>query len=120
MQIFISLCCLLCGVASGVVYDLLYVIRCFICGVNTSLYTVKDKIFLVFCDLLYALVLTAGYIFMSVLFGFENLRLYMPVCCIAGAFIYLKSFHIIVAFFTDKVYNGLNERRRRGNERRKT
>ena len=105
MQIYIFIICLFCGILSGVVYDILYVVRCSLCGIDKYSYTVKDKIFLIICDLLYCLVFAAGFIFVSVLFGFENLRAYMLIGCFIGAIIYLKSFHIIVAFFVRKVYN---------------
>lgn len=94
-------------------YDVLYVARCILCGVNTEAYTIKDKIFLVICDLLYCIIFAAGFIFVSVLFGFENLRLYMLIGCAAGSFIYLKSFHIIVAFCVRKVYNIIKSKKER-------
>ncbi len=43
--------------------------------------------------------------FVSVMFEFEGLRLYMFLGCVLGALLYLKSFHIIVAFSVKKVYN---------------
>lgn len=105
MQIYIFMICLFCGVVSGIAYDVLYIARSALCGVEISAYTVKDKIFLAICDLLYCAVFAAGFIFVSVMFGFEDLRLYMLLGCALGAIIYLKSFHIIVAFFARKVYN---------------
>lgn len=105
MQFFIFLTCLFCGVISGTVYDVLYVARCIVCGMDKTEYTAKDKIFIIISDLLYCLVFAAGFIFVSVMFDFTSLRLYMLLGCILGALIYLKSFHTIVAFFTKKVYN---------------
>lgn len=105
MQIFIFITCLFTGIVSGVVYDVLYIARCVLCGPYMAAYTVKDKIFLVVCDLVYCAVLAAGFIFMSVMFGFGSFRLYMFIGCILGALVYLKSFHIIVAFFAKRVYN---------------
>lgn len=105
MQIYIFIICLFCGVVSGVLYDFLYIVRCSLCGIQKSAYTVKDKIFLIICDLLYCLVFATGFIFVSVIFNFDNLRLYMLLGCIIGAIIYLKSFHIIVAICVQKVYN---------------
>lgn len=119
MQIFISVVCLFCGVLSGVVYDVLYIARCALCGIDKSAYTVKDRIFLIICDLLYCLVFAAGFIFLSVLFGFDGLRFYMLACCALGAIIYLKSFHLIVAFFARKVYNIHIRKRSRQNDGRK-
>lgn len=115
MQIYVFIICLFCGVISGVVYDVLYVVRCALCGVDKSAYTVKDKIFLIICDILYCLIFTAGFIFASVMFDFENLRAYMLIGCALGALIYLKSFHIIVAFFVRKVYNVIIAKKERQN-----
>ena len=105
MQFYIFMVCAFTGILSGVAYDFLYVIRCALCGVNKSAYTVKDKIFLFICDFLYCLVFAAGFVFISVLFDFGNFRLFMLIGGALGALIYLKSFHIIVAFFVRKVYN---------------
>lgn len=120
MQIYIFIICLFCGVISGVVYDVLYVARCSLCGIDKSAYTVKDKIFLIICDLLYCLVFAAGFIFVSVVFDFENLRAYMLIGCAIGAIIYLKSFHIIVAICVRKVYNIITNRKEQKVDRRKT
>lgn len=98
---------MLCGVASGTVYDLLYVARVFVCGINKSKYTVKDKIFTCICDILYFIVLAAAFVFVSVCFGFYSLRLYMIAGCALGVIIYLKSLHIIIAFLIKKVYNNI-------------
>ncbi len=105
MQFFIFLTCLFCGVISGIVYDVLYIARCIVCGVNKREYTVKDKIFIICADLLYCLIFATGFIFVSVMFDFTSLRLYMLLGCVVGALVYLKSFHAIVAFFVKKVYN---------------
>ena len=111
MQVYIFIICLFCGVVSGVVYDILYIARCSLCGVDKSAYTVKDRVFLIICDLFYCLAFATGFIFVSVLFDFENLRAYMLIGCALGAFIYLKSFHIIVAFLVRKVYNVIVSKR---------
>ena len=111
MQVFIFIICLSCGILSGVAYDVLYIARCSLCGVESAAYTVKDRIMLIVCDLLYCIVFAAGFIFVSVMFDFENLRLYMLIGCLLGAIIYLKSFHIIVAFFVHKVYNKITEKK---------
>ena len=94
-----------CGIVSGTVYDVLYIARCVLCGIDTQNYTAKDKIFIFFADIIYFLVFAAGFIFISTMFGFTALRLYMLIGCALGALLYLKSFHQIVAFFAKKVYN---------------
>ena len=94
MQVFIFLMCALCGVSSGIVYDVLYIARVFVCGTDKAGYTVKDKIFTCLCDLIYF-----------------------------GALIYLKSLHLIIAFFIKKAYNSLVKvklPRGKRNGRRKT
>ena len=119
MQIYIFIVCLFCGVISGIVYDVLYIVRCSLCGIDKSAYTVKDKIFLIICDLLYCFVFAAGFIFVTVIFDFENLRAYMLLGCAVGAIIYLKSFHIIVAISVRKVYNVITNRKEQKVDRRK-
>lgn len=107
MQIFIFLTCILCGVASGLVYDVLYIARTFVCGLNKSKFTIKDKIFTLLCDLLYFAVFAAAFVFVSITFEFYDIRLYMLIGCALGALIYLKSLHLIIAFFVERVYNKL-------------
>ena len=107
-SVFIFLICLLCGVISGVVYDVLYTARCIVCGIEKTAYTAKDRIFIIISDIIYCLVFAAGFIFVSVMFDFTSLRLYMLIGCVLGALIYLKSFHTIVAFLVKKVYNAVS------------
>ena len=120
MQFFIFMTCMLCGILSGVVYDVLFIARTILCGTDKSAYTVKDKIFIIAADVLYCLVFAAGFIFTSVMFDFDGFRLYMLIGCFLGALIYLKSFHLIVAFFCKKVYNTITERKEKNGGRTKT
>ena len=122
MQVFIFLTCVLCGIASGVIYDVLYVARVFVCGTDKAKYTVKDKIFTCLCDLIYFIAFAAGFIFLSVLFEFYQIRIYMLVGCALGAVIYLKSLHLFIAFIIKKVYNKFTKAKkpeRKGYGRRK-
>lgn len=105
MQIFVFIICLCCGILSGVVYDVLYIARCILCGVKKEAYTAKDKIFTAVCDIIYFLIFAVGFVFISVMFDFGEFRLFMLLGCALGALLYLKSFHIIVAFLVNKVYN---------------
>ena len=90
---------------------ILYVARCAVCGITKEVYTVKDKIFTAACDILYCLIFAAGFVFTSVMFDFDELRLYMLIACFLGALLYLKSFHVIVAFSVKKVYNRVISRK---------
>lgn len=101
-----------CGILSGAVYEVFYIARVFVCGAEVKVYTVKDKIFTCVCDVLYFLILAAGFLFCSYLFDFYAVRLYMVVGCALGVLLYLKSLHIILAFFIKKVYNKINERKK--------
>ena len=97
MGIFIFITCTCCGVLSGIVYDVLYVARCAVCGIHKQAYTVKDRVFTAACDILYCLIFAAAFVFMSVMFNFDGLRLYM--------------FLVIVAFSVKKVYNRVTLRK---------
>lgn len=114
MQVFIFLTGALCGVASGAVYDVFYLARVLVCGVDKCAYTVKDKIFTAFCDLAYFAAFTFMFLFTSVLFDFYELRAYMLAAAAFGAVIYLKSLHSALAFAVKKVYNKLNRSKERG------
>lgn len=103
---------MLCGVVSGVVYEVLYIARVFVCGIDKRTYTVKDKIFTCLCDILYFAVFAAMFVFTSVTFEFYSLRLYMLIGCALGAIIYLKSLHVIIAICIKRVYNSLNRCKR--------
>lgn len=111
MNVFIFITCVCLGVVSGVVYDVLYIARCAVCGVQRQAYTVKDRIFIVVSDILYFVIFSAGYVFVSVMFGFDRLRLYMLIGCLIGAMLYLKSIHVIVAFSVKKVYNKITAKK---------
>ncbi len=112
MQIFIFLTCACCGILSGIVYDVLYIARCAVCGIHKQAYTVKDRIFTAACDILYCLVFAAAFVFISVMFDFSGLRVYMFIGCVVGALLYLKSFHIFVAFSVKKVYNKITSKKK--------
>ena len=88
-----------------------YTLHAVLCAVWIKNLFVKDRIFTIICDLLYCLFLTASYIFISVLFGFGNIRLFMVLGCVLGAILYLKSFHIFVAFSVNKLYNNIKSRK---------
>lgn len=101
-QIYIFLVCVTCGIAGGVLYDALYCIR----------YPFQSKWVKIVTDTLFFILFAGIYLFVSVLFELPSLRFYMFLGCIAGLFLYLKSFHKIVAFFARKVYNGITKRRK--------
>lgn len=111
MDVFYFITCTCLGIVSGIVYDILYIARCVVCGVHTKKYSLKDRIFTIACDVVYCLFFALAFVFTSVLFGFGNLRLFMILGCVLGALLYLKSFHIFVAFFVNKLYNKIESKK---------
>ena len=111
MDIFYFITCTSLGIISGVVYDILYIARCVVCGVHKQAYSVKDRIFTIVCDVIYCLFFAASFVFVSVMFDFSNLRMFMILGCVLGAILYLKSFHLFVAFFVKRVYNRIKLKR---------
>ena len=79
-QIYTFLVCVLCGVGSGIVYDLFYCVR----------FSFKRSWIRIASDIAFCVVFTVIYLFVSVMMGLENLRLYTFVGCILGIFLYLK------------------------------
>ena len=93
-QVYFFLVCVAGGAMSGIVYDAFYLVKQFIAGrrVEISL------------DILYFLCLSVLYVFLSVVFGLPDFRLYFFCGLLLGAALYLKSIHIILAFFVKKMY----------------
>lgn len=50
-------------------------------------------------------VLFICFVIASVIFEFPSFRLYMFIGCISGLLIYIKSFHTMLDFFINRVYN---------------
>jgi hypothetical protein len=94
-QIYTFFICLLGGVASGVVYEVIYIVKLF----------VKGKKMAIALDILFFLVFAAIYVFLAVIFSLPYFRLYMFIACQVGLLLYLKSIHYILAFFIEMVYN---------------
>ena len=94
-QFYIFLVCALYGVLSGAIYDVIY---CAVLPFKKSWVKIAG-------DLLFSVIFIALYIFLSLLFTFPAFRLYMFLGCALGFYLYLKSFHKIVAFLAGKVYN---------------
>ena len=112
MRIF--LICLALGVCSGIVYDMLYIARFIIGGRPAVKIKKREIISCAVCDIIYAAVLSALFVAASVLFCFPDVRLYMLAAVISGELLYIKSFHIMVAFFLNRLYNIVSRIAKRG------
>lgn len=104
-QFFNFLICITCGIAGGFVYDFFYCVR----------YPFHAKWVKIVTDVIYWVFFAALYLFVSILTGMPNLRFFTFAGCVIGLFLYLKSFHKIVAFFARKVYNRLHKVRKERN-----
>lgn len=94
-QIYVFLGAVSYGVLLGVLYGLFSAIK----------YFIKNKIFGVFLDVAFFVLFAAGYVFFSVKYNFPSLRPYMPLAALLGLWLYTKSFGIIVANISKKLYN---------------
>ncbi len=101
-QFYIVLVCASCGAAGGIAYDFFYLVRRFFPSRATD----------IVCDVAFFLVFAGIYLFVSLLFALPDFRIYMFLACLAGLILYLKSWHGIVAFFAEKVYNKVVKRGR--------
>jgi hypothetical protein len=109
-QIFIFLVCIYAGLLSGIVYDFLYVLKLAVGG----------KWMNIILDIVFFIIFALIYIFVSFLFEFPIFRLYMFFATQLGLFMYIKSFHILIANGAKKIYNKLKQLKGKGRERRKT
>ena len=112
MRIF--LICLACGVASGPIYDVLYAVRTLF---GFRFPGAPSRAVTAVCDVLYFLALAAMFVCCSAAFAFPGVRAYMLASRLPGIVLYVKSLHLIVAFFVNKLYNRLAEGAGRGARR---
>ena len=94
-QFFIFIICMLTGIVSGLLYDFFYVIK--------RLF--RSKIVTAALNATFFTAFSVLYVFVAVMFEFPSSRGYMFIGCMLGLLAYVKSFHIIVAFLIEKVYN---------------
>jgi len=108
-QIFIFLVCIYSGLISGVIYDVLYLVKLVAGGKWTN----------IILDIVFFIIFSLIYIFVSFIFHFPVFRLYMFLGTQLGLFMYIKSFHILIANGAKKIYNKLKQLKGKGRERRK-
>ncbi len=113
----VFLICVFIGVLGGVIYDVFFLPRD-LC---------RKKWLRFVCDFLFCLCFGAFYLFSAVCLGLPSIRFFHLLGLLLGLFLYLKSFHKIIAFLSGKLYNKTNSRVRkrkprhgRGSQRGKT
>ena len=103
-QFYIFLVCCMLGIAGGALYEFFFLLRTVFRA--TWVRCLGDGVF--------CLLFGGAYLFVSVMLGFPNVRLYAIAACMLGFFLYEKSFHKIVAFCAQRVYNMFKQRKRSG------
>lgn len=93
--LYIVLVCTACGVAGGILYDAIVLLRRPFPQTWVRIGT----------DMLFCMLFASGYLLISVWLGFPDLRLYYFASFLLGFWIYLKSLHKTVAFLAKKIYN---------------
>ena len=94
-QLHIFLLCAACGIAGGALYDVFFLLsRAF-----------RHRAVHIAADALFCVAFSGVYLLFSLSFALPSMRLYQFLACALGFFLYLKSFHKIVAFCADSVYN---------------
>ncbi|MDE5897388.1 MAG: spore cortex biosynthesis protein YabQ [Clostridia bacterium] len=83
-------------------YDFLYCVR----------YPFTQKWVRILTDVVFWIFFAALYLFVTLLTGLPDLRFFTFIGCVLGLFLYLKSFHKIVAFLAKKVYNSFDKIRK--------
>ena len=102
-QIYIFFSCLAFGIASGIIYSVIIFIK----------KVIKIKAFRIIFDLLFFIALAVAFLIYTFLLKFPSVRAYMLVGVISGLYIYLKSFHFILAKMSKRLYNIMVNKKRK-------
>ncbi len=94
-QFFVFLSCVAFGVIMGVLYS----------GVIALKRLVKIKWICVLLDVLYFCVISIFFLIYSFWQEYPSIRGYMPLGALLGVYLYLKSFHIMLAKIIKRLYN---------------
>ena len=103
-QFYIFLACVMFGALGGIIFSLFSLIKFFI----------KNKIFHAISDIVCMVILSVVFSDFSYKNNFPNIRVYMLLGVFLGLFMYLKSFHRILAKFIKKLYNITIQKFRKG------
>ncbi len=107
-QFYVFLACVMFGAIGGTIFSFF----------STTKMLIKSRVFEVIIDILCMLILSIAFSIFSYKNNFPNLRVYMLLGALIGLFMYLKSFHIILAKFAKKFYNIIVQKFRKGMEKK--
>ena len=99
-EISVFFICFSFGVISGIVFSILRLLS----------NVIKNNFAEVAFDILYFSLLSVGFIFLSYYLKFPSFRLYMCIGVLLGVYVYVKSFHYILAIGVEKVYNQIRNK----------
>ena len=84
------------------------------CSFSASVkFFIKNKFLKAFCDVFASFFLSVIFVLFSFYLRFSNLKLYMLCGVFIGIYLYLKSFHIILAKYAEKIYNIYKSKRKK-------
>ncbi len=109
-QIFVFIACVAFGGVAGLAYSFSALIK----------YPIKNRWIKILPDVIVSVPIAVAFVIYSHGLNFPNIRAYMLVGVFIGLFLYFKSFYIILAKCTKKIYNIYKSKRiKRKNDRRK-
>jgi len=94
-QFFVFMACLAFGGCVGVLFSLLKAIK----------FLIKIRFLGVVLDVFFFIISSFIYVGFSYALKFPNFRVYMVVGVILGIFLYFKSFYLLLAKMSKKIYN---------------
>lgn len=98
-QIYILIACIAFGGVSGVLFSIAYFVKLLM----------KNFYIRVVIDILTFAITALVYVVFSFKLSFPNFRFYMVVAVVMGMFIYFKSFGLLLAKLSEKLYNVLRK-----------
>ena len=101
-QIFVFIACLSFGTCFGFLFSLAKFIK----------YKIKNLFLRIVPDVIAFLLLSRAYVGYSYSMNFPNFRIYMVIGVVLGVYIYLKTFHIILAKYVKMAYNIIDKKQR--------
>ena len=105
-QIFVFIACFAFGGLSAIFLSLSAGIKFFL----------KNKVLKIVVDVIFCLPMCVMYPLFAHKLFFPNFRIYMMIGVFLGVLAYLKSFHILLAKFTKKIYNIIKEKKVKGKD----
>lgn len=105
-QFYVFIACLAFGGVCGIFFSVSAIIK----------FVTTNKIIRLIPDLFAFLLTCALYVIYAFILNFPSFRAYMVIGVLLGIYLYLKSFHIILAKICKKAYNNIRKKFSRKNK----